>query len=450
MSSTSPRPSPAPASGAAAPPAARAGFWPVLLCWLAVALDGFDLVVLGAVIPELTETRALGFDSGSLTAAATVGLVGVGIGAVTIGPLTDRFGRRASLLSCIAVFSVLTLAIAWAPDIATFVALRFLSGLGLGACLPTALAYMTEYARPGRRGSAVTQMMTGYHAGAVLTALLAIVVIPRFGWQAMFVIGGAAGLLTLPVMWIKLPESQAFLDARGKTAAPAGSPAGSPTGAPGGPAGAAPDGPAAAVPAEAPVRPSALMRGRLLRVSLGIWVASFMGLLLVYGLNTWLPQIMGAAGYSLGDSLGLLLALNVGAVAGLLLAGRVSDARGNKRTVLLWFAVSAVFLALLSVKMESTALVYAAVFLAGVFVFSAQVLVYAFVGHLFAAEVRGTALGLAAGVGRLGAIVGPFLGGLLVSAEIAYPWGFYAFSVAAVLAALALLFVPAELRRSSS
>ncbi|SCK46585.1 aromatic acid/H+ symport family MFS transporter [Streptomyces sp. WMMB 322] len=436
MSSTSPK-VPASAAGANTQRPARGGFWPVLLCWLAVALDGFDLVVLGAVIPTLTKTQALGFDPGSLTTAATLGLVGVGIGAVVIGPLTDRFGRRASLMTCIAVFSVLTLAIAWAPNIATFVALRFLSGLGLGACLPTALAYMTEYARPGRRGSAVTQMMTGYHAGAVLTAVLALVVIPEFGWEAMFVVGGVAGLLTLPVMWVKLPESQAFLDAReqaGKISKAGGT---------------GPAGKSASADGE-PVRPSALVRGRLLRVSLGIWIASFMGLLLVYGLNTWLPQIMGAAGYSLGDSLGLLLALNLGAVAGLLLAGRVSDARGNKRTVLLWFGVSAVFLALLSVKLESTALVYAAVFMAGVFVFSAQVLVYAFVGHLFAAEVRGTALGLAAGVGRLGAIVGPFLGGLMVSAGVAYPWGFYAFSVAAVLAVLALLFVPANLREGDA
>ncbi|WP_314175678.1 MFS transporter [Streptomyces winkii] len=423
MSSTSPRSSASgSASGGTKPRTAEHGFWPVLLCWLAVALDGFDLVVLGAVIPTLSKTQALGFDPGSLTTAATVGLVGVGIGAVAVGPLTDRFGRRATLMTCIAVFSVLTLAIAWAPGVATFVALRFLGGLGLGACLPTALAYMTEYARPGRRGSAVTRMMTGYHVGAVLTALLAIVLVPGFGWEAMFVVGGVAGLLTLPVMWAKLPESQAFLDARHKIASPAGQ----------------------------PVRPSALLRGRLLRVSLGIWIASFMGLLLVYGLNTWLPQIMGGAGYSVGASLGLLLALNLGAVAGLLLAGRVSDARGNKRTVLLWFGLSAVFLALLSVKMESTAVVYAAVFLAGVFVFSAQVLVYAFVGHLFAAEVRGTALGLAAGVGRLGAIVGPFLGGLLVSAGIAYPWGFYAFAVAAVLAVVSLLAVPAHMREGGS
>ena len=184
------------------------------------------------------------------------------------------------------------------------------------------------------------------------------------------------------------------------------------------------------------------MKGRYLRVSIGLWVASFMGLLLVYGLNTWLPKIMGEAGYSIKAGTGLLLALNVGAVIGLLIAGGISDSRGNKPTVLLWFGLAAAFLALLSIKMDNTLVVYAAVLLAGIFVFSAQVLVYAFVGHLYPTEIRGTALGMAAGVGRVGAIVGPFLGGALVTAGIAYPWGFYAFAVAALLAVLALVHRP--------
>jgi MFS family permease len=188
-----------------------------------------------------------------------------------------------------------------------------------------------------------------------------------------------------------------------------------------------------------------VLRGAYLPVSVAICVASFMGLLLVYGLNTWLPKIMGEAGYSIQAGTGLLLALNLGAVVGLLIAGALSDARGNKPTVLLWFGLAAVFLALLSIKLHSTSLVYVAVLLSGVFVFSAQVLVYAFVGHLYPPEVRGTALGMSAGVGRVGAIVGPSLGGALVTAGVAYPWGFYAFAVAAVLAVLALATVPAHM-----
>jgi MFS family permease len=278
--------------------------------------------------------------------------------------------------------------------VTTFAVLRFLAGLGLGACLPTALAYMTEYAPRGRGGSAVTRMMTGYHVGAVLTAL----------------------------MWAKLPESEAYLAVARETSG-------------GG--------------AAAKVRSSDVVKRRYLWVSIGLWVASFMGLLLVYGLNTWLPKIMDEAGYSIDASLVLLLTLNVGAVTGLVVAGRISDSRGNKPTVMTWFGLAALFLAALSIKIESGFVVYLAVFLAGVFVFSAQVLVYAFVGHLYPAEVRGTALGLAAGVGRLGAIVGPFLGGALVSAGIAYPWGFYAFAVAALLAVAALAVVPAHMREAA-
>lgn len=401
--------------------AAAQGFWPMLLCWVAVALDGFDLVVLGAVIPTLKESGALGFTASSLTMASTVGLIGVGIGAVAVGPLTDRFGRRVTLISSIAIFSVLTLAIAVAQNVTQFTVLRFLAGLGLGACLPTALAFMSEHAKPGRGGSAVTRMMTGYHVGAVLTALLALWLVDEYGWESMFVVGGVAGLLTLPVMWFKLPESESYL--RAAEARQQGT-------------------------ATVEVRSSDVVKGRYLRVSIGLWVASFMGLLLVYGLNTWLPTIMGEAGYSIKAGTGLLLVLNVGAVIGLLVAGGISDSRGNKPTVLLWFGFAALFLALLSIKLESSLLVYAAVLLSGVFVFSAQVLVYAFVGHLYPTEIRGTALGMAAGIGRIGAIVGPFLGGALVTAGIAYPWGFYAFAIAAVLAVLALSTVPAHMRSS--
>ncbi|NMN95760.1 MFS transporter [Antrihabitans stalactiti] len=383
--------------------------WPTLLCWIAVALDGFDLVVLGAVIPTISKSGALGFTNSSLTVASTVGLIGVGIGAVTIGPLADRFGRRKSLISSIAVFSVLTIAVAFAPNVSTFIALRFLAGLGLGACLPTALAFMTEFARPGRGGSAVTRMMTGYHVGAVLTALLALWLVDAYGWESMFIVGGVAGLLTLPIMWAKLPESETYLRADTRKSTPVD-----------------------------------VVRGKYLRISIGLWLASFMGLLLVYGLNTWLPKIMGEAGYSIRAGTGLLLVLNVGAVIGLLIAGAISDSRGNKPTVLAWFGLAAVFLALLSIKMNSSLVVYAAVLLTGIFVFSAQVLVYAFVGQLYPAQIRGTALGMAAGVGRVGAIVGPSIGGAMVTAGIAYPWGFYGFAIAALLAVVALATVPAR------
>ncbi|MEV7607777.1 aromatic acid/H+ symport family MFS transporter [Paenarthrobacter sp. NPDC089322] len=403
---------------------ARRSQWPVWLCWLAMVLDGFDLVVLGTVIPTLIKTGDLGFDAVGATFAATISLVGVGLGALFIAPLSDKFGRRKLLIACVAGFSLFTIAIAFAPNVAVFSALRMLAGLGLGACLPAALAYMNDYAPAGSAGKSTTRTMTGYHVGAVSTAFLAILVVPN--WRLMFIVGGVAGLVLLPFLWAKLPES---LPETTATTSPKTT---------------------AAVGRSTEAAPKTGFRDLLQKpyplVAVGIGIASFMGLLLVYGLNTWLPQLMAAAGYTVSTGLTLLLVLNLGAVAGLVLAGILADRHGTKKIVLLWFGLSAVFLAVLSVKIQNELLLNAAVFVTGVFVFSSQVLVYAWVSQLFPARLRGTALGFAAGVGRLGAIVGPAVTGTLVAANIAYPAGFYVFAAAGLLAVAALFLVPHQVK----
>lgn len=388
----------------------RAARWVVPLCWSAVLLDGFDLVVLGSVLPELLDRGQWGLTHASASLASTAGLVGMTIGALVIGTITDVIGRRRALLLSVTAFSLLTALCAAAPSVLVFGLLRFLAGLGLGGCVPTAIALVTEYARPGRNGGVTTTIMTGYHVGAVLTALLGIAVLPSLGWQWMFLIGAAPAVVLVPLMVRHLPESESFQ--RGEREA---------GGARGG---------LHAV--------GALFRGGFARSTLAFWLASFMGLLLVYGLNTWLPEIMRAAGYPLGASLGLLLTLNVGAVAGLVVAGQVADRAGVRPVTIGWFAAAAVFLAALSIRMPGLA-VYLAVFVAGCFVFSAQVLVYAYIGRIYPAAARATALGWSAGIGRLGAICGPLLGGGLLTAGIAYPWGFYAFAAVGALGAVGVV-----------
>ncbi len=260
--------------------------------------------------------------------------------------------------------------------------------------------------------------MTGYHVGAVLTALLGILLIVPLGWRAMFVAGALPAVVLIPLMVRYLPESEIFEQVRASERT----------------AGHAVKG---------------LFRGGLLRATIAFWVTSFMGLLLVYGLNTWLPEIMRQAGYPLGASLSLLLALNVGGIAGLLVAGRVADRAGMRPSVIGWFIGAALFLALLSVKLPAVGL-YAAVFLTGCFVFSAQVLVYAYIGRTYPAAIRATGLGWAAGIGRLGAVSGPILGGALLTAGIAYPWGFYAFAVVGALGAAAVSLVSVSRARASA
>ncbi len=414
--------------------------WVAVLCWVAVAVDGFDLVVLGAVTPALLEYQAWGLTPPQVGAITSYGLFGMMIGALGIGTLTDVIGRRKAILISVVVFSLFTGLCALAPSPTIFGALRFLAGLGLGGLIPTAATLVSEYARLRRGSSSITFMMTGYHVGGVLTALLAIPVLPSLGWRAMFVIGALPALILVPLMLRNLPESPSFLVARGRRAEAEELAArhgitlepeevrevrAEESAAEGGRFGAL----------------KTLFSGGYVIGTLAFSVASFMGLLLVYGLNQWLPTIMRDAGYALGAALAFLLVLNVGAVVGLLVAGPVADRYGSKVACTGWFALAAVFLFLLSVQMP-LALTYVAVFATGVWVFSAQVLLYAYVSKHYPTSGRGTALGWAAGIGRIGAICGPLVGGFLLGAGLAVPWGFYAFALVGLLGAVFIALVP--------
>lgn len=386
-------------------PAPANARWVTMLCWLAIMLDGFDAVVLGAVMPTLLADADFGLTKATGTTVATIGLVGMMIGALTMGRLTDRIGRRAVLMLAVSVFSLFTAACALAPDPTWLGILRFLAGVGLGGALPTAIAMVNEFTPPQRRGNATTVLMTGYHVGAVATAALGLVLLGPIGWRGMFVVGALPALVLVPLMWRRLPESGDYVAARD---------------------------------AQARVGMAEVLTPQFVRNSVAIWVTSFMGLLLVYGLNTWLPQIMRESGYALGAALQLLLVLNAGAVAGLLISGRVADAITPRTAAIVWFAGSAVFLALLVLRLPMAAL-YVLVFVTGAFVFSSQVLVYASTSASHPAHLRATAIGLSAGIGRTGAIAGPLLGGLLISSGHVHPWGFYAFAAVGVLGALGML-----------
>lgn len=405
-----------------------ASSWVASLCWIAVVLDGFDLVVLGALIPTLTGGDSPFMTKPEATLVSTISLVGMTLGALSIGALTDRIGRRKAMIWAVAAFSVTTLLCAFSSNWWHLAIWRFLAGFGLGGCLPTAIALVTEFAS-GKAGKASTRVMTGYHVGAVATALLGLALLPLFGWRSMFVAGALPGFILIPLMWRNLPESPAFLIAKGRRAEAE--------------IVAAANGltlnltPAETVAPEAKAEGGALFRAPFLRNSIGIWVTSFMGLLLVYGLNTWLPTLMIDAGYGLSKGLWFLMLLNVGAIVGLIIAGQVGDAIGLKTAAVIWFLAGAVLLAALSVKV-SLGLLYPLVFVTGCFVFSAQVLVYAYTASNHPPAIRATALGMAAGIGRLGAISGPLLGGTLVSLGIGHPWGFYVFAIVGLIGAIAL------------
>ncbi|MEY9996197.1 AAHS family benzoate transporter-like MFS transporter [Streptomyces sp. V4I8] len=384
-------------------PTARVGRLAVLavgLCWLAVLFDGLDMFIYGSVLPHMLEEEALGLTpdrAGDLGSYATFGML---VGALTAGTVADRIGRKKLMVACVALFSLASGLCAMAGSVGVFGLGRTLAGVGLGGLLPTAISMVSDFAPRGRGALTIGMLMTAHHAGGILSAYVALWVVEPLGWRAAFWFC-ALPLLFVPVLARFLPESLSFLVAKGR-------------------------GEEAATDRWNSL--ANLFRGGEWTQTLLYWLASFGGLLLVYGVATWLPTLMRGEGYNLGSALTFVVLFNLGGIVGMLVAGRASDRFGAPRISAIWFALTAAGVFLLSVHMP-LAVTFTVVFLTGVFLNSAQTMIYATVSIRSRPENRATAVGWTSGMGRFGAVFGPWLGGQLLAANKG-DWGFTAFALA--------------------
>lgn len=401
----------------------------VVLCWVFVLLDGLDLFVYGAVLPHILDDHGIGITAAQGGAIGSYTTFGMLVGALVAGTISDALGRKKTIIANVVLFSLASAVTAAAPSAAVFGGARLVAGLGLGGLLPTAIAYMMDHASPARRNLMVGVVMTAHQAGGILAAALGLSMVPALGWRSVFWLGAVPLVIVVPLALRYLPESVSFLVAKGRRD----------------------EAEALArrydLPRDALAEPSdgvtapgtwqslrSLFTGGRWPTTLAFWCASFAGLLLVYGVSTWLPEMMRDNGYELGSAVSFLLVINLGGVVGLLAAGRLSDRVGPLRVTVVWFALTAVGTGLFAVHMP-IALTYVVVFLTGALLFSAQTMVYASVGSVHAPQTRATAVGWVAGMGRFGAVFGPWLGGTLVAAG-ATGWGFAAFSIAGVVGAV--------------
>ena len=194
----------------------RTTLWVIAICWVTIIFDGYDLIVYGAVVPALLEYEDWDLSPQEAGAIGSYALFGMLIGALIAGTVTDIVGRRKIILLCIAWFSLAMGLCAIAPTPELFGVFRFVAGLGLGGVVPTASAITIEYSPPERRKFLYALMFSGYSVGGIMAALLAIPIVPEFGFRAMFWIGMAPLVLVLPLAWKFLPESISFLIARGR------------------------------------------------------------------------------------------------------------------------------------------------------------------------------------------------------------------------------------------
>ncbi|MFI5625878.1 MFS transporter [Nocardioides sp. NPDC051685] len=418
-----------------------AGLWVVAICLVTIIFDGYDLIVYGAVVPALTSPGSEW--ELSLPQAGAIGsyaLIGMVIGTLLVGALTDILGRRKIMLASIAWFSVAMGLSALAPTPEIFGLMRFVTGIGLGGVVPTAIALTVEYAPAHRRNFNNALMFSGFSIGGVLAAFLAINLLPDHGFRIMFWIGMAPLLVVVPLAWKFLPESAAFLRARGRDAEAEalatryGVPL--PTAAP-------------TDDADSKSAIATLFSGTRIVATVLFGAASFVGLLLVYGLNQWLPKIMTTAGYPLGSALTFLLVLNIGAVIGALLVSILADKWGSKAVTVAAFGAAAASLALLATK-PGAGLLMLLIAVAGFGTVGTQILVNGYVATYYPASARATALGWSLGIGRIGAIVGPTYGAWLLASSNGIGWNFYGFAIPAVVGAVIIALVPANRRARTS
>ncbi len=413
----------------------RSGLSVVAICFLVVVFDGYDLIVYGASVPDLLAEPDWKLSPSRVGGIASWTLFGMLLGALAAGALTERLGRRQIVLIGVTWFSLAMLACSMAPGPGSLTVLRFIAGLGLGGVIPSSIALTMEYAPRPRRQLYNALMFAGYPVGGVLAASLARWLLADNGWRPLFALGAAPLVIVLPIAWRYLPESPGYLLSRGRDAE----------------ARALADTygldfDALAREYEATtdtVGPRALFRPNLVVATALFGAASFCGLLLVYGLNTWLPQLMRKAGYDLGEALSFLIVLNVGAIIGAVSASLLADRFGAKRASIGAFAAAIASLVVLTNKMDQGWL-YLAVAVAGFGSVGTQILINGYVGSYYQTRIRNAALGWSLGIGRAGAILGPTMGGWMLDAGWGFESNFYAFAAVAVLGLIAIGFVPSS------
>lgn len=383
----------------------------VAVCFAAIIFDGYDLIIYGSTIPALLAYEPWSLSRGEVGAIGSYALLGMFFGAIAAGTLTDRFGRRRLFLGCLICYSAAMVAVATAPTPELLGLFRFIAGLGFGGIAPVAIALVVEVAREGERNRLNALMLAGLPVGGVLAALMALSLQGSLGFRGLWAMGALALVVVLPIAWRVIPE----------TTPPSKSDR------------------QKLIVSTTPLRE--LVSGRALITLVLFAAANFVGFLLVFGLNTWLPELMREAGYSLGSALTFQVLLNAGAIIGGISGSSLADRYGSRPVAAATFLIAAVAIGWMAIS-PPTGVMYVVVLLAGAGSIGTQIVLFGYVATHYPARVRASALGITTGIGRLGAVTGPLLGGVLLSASVPFGWVFTVFGAVALVGAITCLLAP--------
>jgi AAHS family 4-hydroxybenzoate transporter-like MFS transporter len=336
------------------------------------------------------------------------------------GPIADRVGRRSVVIVSVVVFAIFALLTARANTLRQLVLLRFLTGLGLGGAMPNAVALTSEYTPRRLQAKVVGAIFVGMPAGAVVASLAGGVMIPLWGWRSVFVLGGALPLLLAVVLIALLPESTEWIESRtrGRSAAREG----------------------------VPVK-HLFTEGRAAGTAL-LWIPFFMNLLILYFVLSWLPSLLRQSGLPIAAGVQAVLAFSVGGMIGTLTQGHIMQATGTRTALIVEFALCILLIPSLASTASSLTAMLAIIFVLGIAVQGAQAGLNALAAMFYPTEIRATGIGWALGVGRVGSIVGPSVGGLLLALRWTPDRIFMAGMAPAIVAAAAIVVASALGTRS--
>jgi len=378
----------------------------IALCVGLNMLDGFDVLAMSFAASGVKADWHL--PDSQLGALLSAGLVGMGVGSLTLGPCADRWGRRTIVLLSAAFAGLGMLGSALARDYAELLVLRVLTGIGIGGTIASVAVIVSEYAPDRWRGTALAIYATGYSIGATIGGAMAAYAIPRYGWRAAFVIGGTLSLLMLPLAWRKLPESLDFLLTRRQGR-----------------------------------QDSIGTQVRLLMkpTTALVWVVFFCTMAGFYFILSWTPRLLNAAGLSAGQGMTGGVLLSLGGIAGCGLFAFAAARVDTHRLLLGTLIGSALLIVAFGFAMSRPDSALWAALLLGIIANAAMAGLYAVGPPLYPTAVRTTGMGWAIGIGRFGAILAPLASGALLDRGWLPAQLYFFFSAPFVVAAVAVFLI---------
>jgi benzoate transport len=400
----------------------------VSICFILNMLDGMDVLILSYVAPALSADWKVSPESLGIVFSA--GLAGMAAGGLLIAPLADRFGRRKLILASLVMMAAAMFGSSIATSIVELIATRFVVGIGIGTVLASMAALTAEYAPARHRTFAVGFLQAGYPVGATITGFIVASHVATHGWQAMLLGAAILCAVAIPFVWLLLPESIAFLLSRqprgalakaNRLLASIGQPQLD-----------------ALPPRQVAETRHAGVRGLLTEgrapSTILLWLAIIFSFMTLYFVISWIPKLAVEAGLPAKDAIYAGAIYNIGAFVGTSSIGLVAMRFDLRKLILAYMALAAAALVVFGSVAMPLAATLTTAFLIGVFVQGGFNGCYPLAASLYPPEARGTGIGWAMGVGRIGAVIGPMLGGFLLAAKVSLALIFGIFAVPVVLA----------------